>query len=244
MIFEFLQSLLSDAPQWAKEQGLVKESIAISARYSRQKKSWAGHLQNCHQEIESFLSKHPTQKKIGILGSGYLLDFPPGILEDPSYELYLFDAVHPRSIRGRKTKAKLNLVTCDLNLDPEILNFDFQQELSSCELIVSTNLLSQLALSGSKKFEHKADLRSDLAQKLVAQHLKFLRGLKMPVLLISDFEKIFKSEEDKILVRESSLWNAKMPSPHREWLWQLAPLKEVSRFYSIELKVGAWLFES
>jgi hypothetical protein len=241
MIFELFRSFLSDAPEWAKKQGLLKESIAIQARHSRQKKTWAAHLQNCHQEIEAFLSAHPEKKKIGIFGSGYLFDFPKSILDDPSYELCLFDAVHPRSLKVKKTQAKLKFVTLDLNLAPEILNFDFQADLSTCELMISTNCLSQLALYGAKNVADNGDLREKRAQKLISQHLHFLREMKKPTLLLTDFEKIFKSPEQKVLVQESSLAKVKLKPPQREWLWQLAPLGEVSRTYSIDLKVGSWL---
>ncbi len=241
MIFEFIQSFLSDAPEWAKKQGLLKESIAIRARYSRQKKTWAAHLQNCHREIEAFVASHPKQKKIGVFGSGYLLDFPKSILSDPAYKLILFDAVHPRAVRVKKTQAKLKFVTVDLNLAPEILNFDFQEDLASCDLLISTNCLSQLALYGAKKISDNGDLREKFAQKLISQHLYFLRELKKPTLLLSDFEKIFKSPEQKTLVQENTLAKVKLKPPQREWLWQLAPLGEVSRTYSIELQVGSWL---
>jgi hypothetical protein len=241
MIFELIQSFLSDAPAWAKKQGLLKESIAIGARYSRQKKTWAAHLQNCHEEIEAFLSSYPEKKKIGVFGSGYLFDFPKSILADASYELYLFDAVHPRSVKAKKTQANLKFVTVDLNLAPEILNFDFQDELSNCDLMVSTNLLSQLALYGTKDIPDNGDRREKRAQKIISQHLHFLREMKKPTLLLTDFEKIFKSPEQKVLVQESSLAKVNLKPPQREWLWQLAPLGEVSRTYSIDLKVGSWL---
>ena len=242
MILEFIQSILSDAPTWAREQGLLKESLAIHSRYLRHKEPWTAHLSHCQSEIETFLNQYPGKKKLGILGSGYLLDFPSKILNDSSYELFLFDAVHPRALKTKTTKAKLNFIYVDLNLAPEILNFDFQQELASCELMLSTNLLSQLALGGSRHLENDENQRIPLARQLVSQHLKFLRSTKKPSILISDFEKIIKSKQGSILVQESSLANFQMPIPAHQWLWPLAPLGEISKDYSIELKVGTWHF--
>ena len=235
MIIEFFQALFSDAPKWAKQQDLVKESVAIGARYQRQKKFWASHLENCQAEIRNFQKAYAQAKKIAVLGSGHLLDFPQELLERPDLEFFLFDAVHPREIRKRSFRAKCHFISRDLNLKPSELRDDI---LNQCDIFISTNLLSQLALSGSQHL--KSEQRETFAKSLVENHMQLLKSLPGPTLLLSDFEKRFISSKDEEIVTETTLWGYSMASPRRTWWWSLAPKGEISNDFRLELQVGVW----
>lgn len=240
MIYEFIEALLSDAPKWARKQNLVKESVAIGARYKRQSKAWAEHLANCQNEIQEFVLKYKSAKRITILGSGHLLDVPAGLLENKSYEFYLFDAVHPRSIRKTRYKAKCHFLVADLNLGAQELKRQFHSEFSACDLVISLNLLSQLALSGSQHLQQKPNERASYAKSLVENHISLLESMARPYLLISDFEKHFIGLKGENILSESSLWDHQLPKPKRIWPWNLAPNGEISKDYRLELQVGVW----
>ena len=235
MIIEFFQALFSDAPKWAKQQDLVKESVAIGARYLRQKKFWASHLESCQSEIRNFQTQFGQAKKIAVFGSGHLLDFPRELLDRSDLEFFMFDAVHPREIRKKNFRAKCHFISRDLNLKPSEICDDIVNE---CEIFISSNLLSQLALSGSQHL--KSELRDSVAKSLVENHMQFLKSLPGPTLLLSDFEKRFVSEKEEIILTETTLWSYRMPTPRRTWWWNLAPNGEISSDFRLELQVGVW----
>ncbi len=238
MIYEFFQTLFSDAPHWAKRQNLVQESVAIAARYRRQKDFWLSHLENCYKEIKAF----GNAKKIAVFGSGYLLDFPAELLSNPELEIFLFDAVHPRAVRQNNFRAKCRLITCDLNMNAAELFKSYDLILRQCDAFISLNLLSQLALHGSQHLASQEKQRVVFAKGLVANHLGFLKSLPGPVLLISDFEKRFVDLKNEVILNETTLWGFQMPQPNRKWTWNLAPRGEVSKDFRIDLEVGVWTF--
>ncbi len=240
MLKEFFQTLFSDAPDWAKQQNLVKESVAIKARYERQKSHWASHLLNSQNEILKFRIENQEAKKIAVFGSGHLFDFPQELLCNPSLHIFLFDAVHPREIRAESFKARVQFINCDLNLKPQALFERYGKILEQCELFVSTNLLSQLALSGSARLQKNETERTKLAQSIIENHLLFLHSLPGRSLLISDFEKKFIGTADEKVLEQTTLWGYTMAKPLRSWLWDLAPFGEISKKYRVELEVGTW----
>ncbi len=240
LIFEFFQSLLSDAPKWAIKQKLVNESIAIKARHERQKSHWANHLIGSQSEILKFINEFPHSKEIAVFGSGHLFDFPTELFSRKDLEFFLFDAVHPKSVRRQSYAAKVHFLNADLNLKPEVLKQQFAEAFGKCDLFISLNLLSQLALGGSAHLSKSEHLRKTFAQTLVSNHLALLKNRK--TLLISDFEKNIYDREDKNILFDSTLWDYKMPQPIRKWEWDLAPFGEVSKKYRIELTVGLWRF--
>lgn len=240
MIIEFLQSLMSDAPKWAKQQNLVKESIAIGARYRRHSRAWSSHLLKCQSEIEKFISENPKAKRIAIFGSGHLLDIPKDLLNQSGFEFFLFDAVHPRSVTKSLYKAKCHFIFCDLSQSPEQIFKSHDDIFKSCDLFISLNLLSQLALSGVSASLLSPEERAKLAREIISNHLSFFRALGGPHLLFTDFEKRFLNTADEVIESESSIWNYDLGPAVDTWLWDLAPIGEVSPDFRIELRVGLW----
>lgn len=238
MILEWIDYLCTPAPRWARERGLVYESIALKYRSRRQREAWAFHLQQCHSVIEKFIHGNPGARRIFVLGSGYLMEFPVQVLADLSVELVLIDAVHPRGLAKQiPASVKLKLLHLDLTLPSEQLLDQMGEHLTEKDLVISCNVMSQLAHS---RWTGIADSDKALTESCVRAHLELLENCGASVLLISDFQKICHGDDDKILNWESTLGRVQLPHRKKDWTWKLAPRGEFSSTYSVDLQVGAW----
>ncbi len=119
------------------------------------------------------------------------------------------------------------------------------------DLVISLNLLSQLP-HGIKKLCEELKIESlvlnDFYASLILNHLVYLRTFALRgarVLLISDTEKMVYDAARELKACESSLegldetifmgWEAAA-----DWVWDLAPLGELEKDYSLKLQVEAY----
>lgn len=239
MIQEWIDYLCTPAPEWAKQRGLLYESVSLKYRSRRQREAWAHHLQQCHQVTEKFLNLHPKAERIFVLGSGYLMEFPVVSLAGKNVELILVDAVHPRGVqRSVPASAQVRKVNVDLTAPPAEISEALGWKRSKKDLVISCNVMSQLAHS---RWTGAEASDQELTKTLVGSHLDLLNGCGSPVLLLSDFKKTLRTAHQEIISEESTLAELPMPRPQTDWIWQLAPRGEFSKDYSVELTMGAWL---
>jgi hypothetical protein len=238
LIAEVIAYFFTKAPKWAKNRGLVYESIAIGSRFNRQRTAWQEHLSNSQDEIRNFLKGRPKIKRVLVLGSGHLLDFPVDLIVNSTDHYWgLADAVHPKAVQKlvKKNPSGAELIHQDL------VHIN-KNDLIKWDAIVSCCLASQLPLSLTADEKRSAEI--------IEEHFSILRETALPVLIITDFERHLSFEkkvEDKTPTIktqiETSLFNAKLNSkPSRTWFWNLAPLGEVSKDYSLRLNVGVWIY--
>ncbi len=98
-----------------------------------------------------------------------------------------------------------------------------------CAFAVSCNLLSQLPLMPLDAIERRApaipdDARLAFAQRLAADHLRWLAGLAERAALFSDTESLWMSD-GAVVEREDSVWGLPLPAPDSSWLWDIAPAR-------------------
>jgi hypothetical protein len=169
------------------------------------------------------------------------MELPLSIFEQSSSEFILIDAVHPREIqKWAKDRNNVKLMTLDLSQPAYEVFGQLGGLISENDLVISCNLLSQLPLSHLNGRNNKKD--TETAVVVLRNHLEFLRKLKVPCLLISDFQRSYRSVEGQITQRESSIWGLRLQRPCIHWTWNLAPLGERSKDFSVELEVGIWQF--
>ncbi len=215
----------------------IDEGFGISARHRRAKRYWEPHLNLSQSFILRALNElNPTS--ITVLGSGQLLDFPaidrlPGSVE----ALHLVDGNPSNNELYQRLKREslernieLTWTVCDV--------FDIPDEELADEVVVSLNMISQLALM-SPKHNYPA-----------ARHLAQLGEIaRTAAILIGDQSWLTYTPNE-------SLWNEEPACPdvrrweipgmnqvaHDQWLWHVAPYGIEQSQYGLIHDVHARLF--
>lgn len=240
MLKEFFHYFFTPAPAIARKRGYLYCSISLAERYERNKKLWAPHLNRCHQFILKNLPASPG--KIIVFGSGHLLEIPWASLLQRCQELILVDIVHPRKVLAlAKRERKISLITQDitgyyLNHGGE---FSPPRMGLKGDVAISANILSQLPLIPWESCAGDEGQEKLIAEKMKKDHLSLLAEVAPSVLLFSDTKRIFRDKNAHVIeeipsaitLNESSL---------EQWTWEICPIGELSRKYSMEMVVEAY----
>lgn len=210
-------------------------------RHLRQKGGWDAHLGNCRRFIlkSADLIK---PRKITVLGSGWLLDFPIAEILEKGLDITLIDIVHPPEVKRQLAGNKqIKLIEDDLTggLIEEVWEkagrLPFFKKLGSPDdikipeyrteenpgMVVSLNLLSQLDVLPLRLLERKIKvtangllrLRSEIQQK----HLDFLKQHKS--VLISDIREVFTDRLGNETVEDTVVIPLPETETREEWTW-------------------------
>lgn len=244
--------------------GYLSNQAGIMRRFLREEGSWESHLANSRKTIlEAFHEVKP--KKIAFLGSGWLLDIPLKELLDAGAEVSLFDIAHPSPIRHKFRDSK-NLKFIDYDLTQggvevawvlkrrkkENLLFPFENlqnkenqrsfDLSDFDLIVSSNILSQLHFHIVEFLLKKSLIRESQGQNLILtfqeNHLRMLPQGKS--LLITDYdEELFENGKligvnPRVFCNLNDLWKI------CEWQWIFDTHKSYAETTKVVLNVRAF----
>jgi hypothetical protein len=225
MFREMIEYCLTPASFHARRTGYLYEAIAFESRARRNEKEWRPHWKTCHQLIETFCQKHSEAKSLAIFGSGCLFEIPKPIIQSQFEKIILIDQVFPRSVRAWAAahSDSVELRACDLN-------FQFPNDLK-VDLAFSANLFSQLSLLRPEK-------RSEVQNK----HLRDLKSLSCPVLLWTDYEKIFKVKDSKEVLHRQETSLVEIPNVIANWVWNLALAPEIDPEIDVILQMSAHAF--
>lgn len=262
MIYEALIFLLTPTTPIAKKYGFLYQSVALQQRYKRCRSFWLNHLKNCQDVFLESIKDLPQKKKVIILGSAHLHEIPLHLLEQNFQEIILVDVIHPlRHHWLAKKNKRLQLITMDLskaldkldqvkNLeDLERLTGDLESEdlfFFDADLIVSANIMSQLALLPMEHVEKKTrsalelSEKDDLCRRFAEMHLKSLLNCKGKKLIYADREVIYLDKEEKETYRGGYNVDFTDFQKQKEWEWYIAPLNEASKEYALKMKVEAY----
>lgn len=256
MIREAFEYLTTPCPSWARRLGLLKEQVAIAARYRRCKEAWEPHLSACAAAIlEAVGDKDATH--IVILGSGHGFDVPLEALAGGSTRISLVDAVHPRFMRRRVAKLRdssaVSLIEADLSglalspihprgALPEPSLPDWRPEdINENSLVVSLNLLSQLALPYLARARAVTEgQREAFEMAVMAGHVEWLRGLGCPILLIAEQARHWRDGTGNAFDPMPVAADLDLGAPWRGWSWETIPENERSDGVVMHAKIGAW----
>lgn len=262
MLRESLEFLLTPTTPLARKYGFLYSSVSLKHRYERCKKIWIPHLKDCQDLFTQTVQSLDKKKHVVILGSAHLHEIPMHLLMEHFEKITLVDVVHPLKHHWfAKRYSKINLVTQDLTLalhhldklgsieDLHTLAKDLADEQLfhfEADLIVSANLLSQLALlpidTIEKKLrrelsvEEKDIICSDFAQT----HLKNLETCKGQKLIYADREVIYKNPQGEVIYKGHYPVDFSGYKKIKNWNWVLAPVGEASKDYSVEMTVEAY----
>ena len=253
MLREFLEYLFTSAEPAVKALGYLRESISIESRYRRRHESWCEHLECSRSQILSAAEKLAPGGHIVIVGSGALHDVPVTELRERGLELTLVDIVHLPAVRKKYTRdAHIHFVTADVTGKVEDV-FKLENPgrgappvldlVTSPDLVVSLNILSQLSLLPVKYLEkyNKAP-PAGFAENIMKEHLAWLDRFGCPVVLITDRERLYL-ENETILEREKALPDEilrSLAAPEQDWIWRIAPPGELDRSIEVRHQVGCW----
>lgn len=259
MLRELLEHRLTPCPRHIRALGFLSESVALGARYRRQRGAWAPHVAACRRFILDAADRVPAGGRLLVAGAGRLIEVPLGALCQRFAEVVLADVVHPLPVRAAAWRLpRVRFWPLDvtgvleplqaaltagspLPVPPEDGLFDG----APFDLVLSCNLLSQLPLLPLDAIEAQAPLvdeaaRTAFAQALVHAHLRWLRRAGRAAAVFTDQESLWLDREGRIIERESSLWNIPMPPPDRSWDWDIAPAGEQERDLALRHRVGGW----
>ena len=254
MIAEFISSLLTPAPEWAKRMKFLEESIAIEARAKRCWDAWAPHQQHTKDAILNSIQSCEHYRKVLVVGSGACLDIPLTELADIFERVLLIDVVHPLNSK-RHGWNHVEHITLDITgqmdtlyLNPEKLPEmyvpDLYHDVPDIDCVLSVNLASQLPIKPlkylSKKMPHNESDLERFAKNLIEAHFKWLSGFPCTTALICDTAWGRVDLKGKIIELSDPLYGLLSQTVTKEWYWDVAPLHETGTGISHRNRVGYW----
>jgi hypothetical protein len=264
MLAELFTYLITSCPPHIRRMGYLHEVIAIRGRYGRNQAAWQEHLERSRAFILSSAKQCTNRRKVVILGAGLLLDVPLEALVSMFQQVVLVDIVFlPETRRQSKKYSNVVLIQHDVTNMADTLHHTVRQEIhelpqsvprildlaEDAGLVVSLNILSQLfAVPRAYVFKKMPSLDVNHIQpwcrQIVDAHFKALLSLRCNVCLITDHEFEERDRADRLVSRNSTLYDIPMPAPEASWRWDIAPRGEQDRHLSRSLSVGAWLFNN
>lgn len=260
MLREAMEYFLTPAPRHIRALGYVHGSVALEARRRRCQTAWEPHLQTCRKLILETVQTLPSCDHLVLIGSGGLHDVPLEHLSETFGSIELWDVVHPLQARKRVQRlSNVDMRTIDItgltlpvhewsrsktSTFPQIEDIELPLD-QPPSLVVSLNLLSQLALTFNSFTEGKQKVIEDEDQWSTALqniHVDWMRDLDCPALIISDLERIY--DEGDTHTRELAIPGLDLGDPLHQWDWHIAPKGEIRRGLSLTHKVGAFLWEA
>lgn len=263
MIKEILTYFLTPTVPLAKKYGFLYQSIALEERFKRCQRPWLEHLKNCQDLFLEVCQELPQKEHVVVLGSSHLHEIPWHLLSSQFKKITLVDIIHPlKHHRLQRKFAQLNLITLDLTqaLDQleSVKNFEDLTALASLEpqwefsadLIISGNILSQLALLPLETLERKTKTQLTVEQKdqicsaFANRHLETLKRCQGQKLVYADRKTFYHDPKGEIIYEGGYSVDFSDFKKIKEWNWNLAPLKEASKNYSISMLVEAYSLDS
>jgi ethanolamine utilization microcompartment shell protein EutS len=254
MLAELALRLITPAGRMTRRLGLVGESVALWSRGWRQRKAWAPHHERCRAVVAGVVGELARHRTVLVLGSGLLRDLPLDLLCARFERVVLVDAVHLPQIRLRMAfRRKVALVTRDLTglmawlageregRDDPLADLTADPAI---DLVISANLLSQLAWPVEDWLEENPDqaarLPADLPARCVAWHLADLARFSSRVVLLSDTAMVERDRAGEVTDRFDLMRGVALAEADEGWDWTVAPFGEAERDRETVHRVGAW----
>jgi hypothetical protein len=260
MLLDLFTNLTTSCSPYIRRLGYLDETIAMRARYRRNRTAWQPHLDSTNAFVLAVAKKVRNRSKIVVLGSGLLLDVPLAELSAMFQEVVLMDIVCLPEIRRQiKGYHNVSFQEHDVTNIAERLYTNRQQNIhelpkavpdpsrvdKNTGLIVSLNILSQLwviprtyAAKQRPSFPH--DQVEDWCRQIVEAHYASIASMACDVCLVADHEVVKRKYDGSIISRASTIYDLVLPEPDASWTWNIVPAGKDGRSSSKELNVGAW----
>ncbi len=254
MITEFLASLLTTAPKWAKDMNFLHEAIAIQARARRCREAWAPHHQHTKDAIVDSIQACEQHRTVVVVGSGTCLDIPLAKLANTFEQVLLIDIVHPWKSKRHNWNNAVH-VTLDITGQmealyhnpatlPDMYKPDAYHHVPDIDLVLSVNIASQLPIVPLKYLEHKAShdehALEQFAKNLIVAHFTWLSSFQCPTGLICDKAWETLDVNGELIESHDPLYGLIPQQATREWYWEVEPRHETGSVCSRRNRVGYW----
>lgn len=260
MLIEMLEYRLTPDGPFSRDYDYLAQSVSLGARYRRQKKAWAPHVENCRRFILDAMAQAPAGGSALVLGSGRLIEIPLAALAEHFGEVVLLDMTQPLIVRrlarrfsnvrweiGDATGALAALSATLTNGGP--LPDPAQAPPLSArryDFALSANLASQLPLLPDEAIERRRPdiddkTRQAFGRALIENHFRRLRATADVAAIYTDVESRWTDAAGREAERDDTTWGAVLPPPDRRWEWLIAPAPEAEKLYDLRHHVAAWL---
>ena len=258
MINEIITYLKSNL--WAKKEarvfGHIYEAISLIEREKRCHHHWLSHRNHCKNFILDNLYLAKKKDSLLILGSGPLHEIPLEKLAKIFTRIDLIDIVHLKTITAQYShlknvffiEADITELEADLISGKKIKNKLPTRFINNGhDLVISANLLSQLAYHLRNYLEKKAspklstDELDNFANQVSLNHYLYLKSFSCPIILMTDVLSLFLNKNEDIIFQETPYIDFDLPKATSEWWWDVAPLPEYSKDLSLKMKVAGFI---
>jgi hypothetical protein len=256
VILELVEYLTTRCPRPARRLGYLKEAVAIHARRRRLGPAWDDHLDRSRAVITEAIGRCARRRTALVIGSGLLLDIPLAALAEGFDRVLLADLVHLRAARRAAAHyGNVTLVTADVTGFVDDLEIrvaagwrgdpvpvpDAFLDVEDLDLVVSANIMAQLAIFPAAALQRRAGLDGDaldaFCRDVVQRHLDYLGRFDATICLITECRREAFDKHGGRLTEQDALFGVALPDGGAEWSWTLAPLGEVNRDYGIRNRV-------
>jgi len=259
MFIEAFRYLTTNCKSEYRRLGYLHESIALEARYRRLHDAWSHHVTECHKLIRLAVEQCKNRRKLIILGSGILAEIPLQYLSREFGTVVLVDVVHVACVHKKVAAFEnVTLIEADITgMSAELLNLNKLSNVlpepkayipgldDTVDLIISANLLSQIYVGPLNHAVSRTRFSDDefiiWCQAIIDAHLKGLLDSGSRVCLITDTVHDEINRNGVAIRSEDVLFGVKLPDSAWQWVWQLAPLGEVSPHYSVNADVSGFI---
>ena len=252
MIREWLAYLTTPVDRQVRRMGFLTECVAIEARYRRHAAAWSGHQRRTKQAITAAIADCDQKRRVVVFGAALVLDLPLAALAEAFQDVILVDVLFMRASRQQAAAFdNVSLLVHDLTQSltkieagiPEVAAPDRFLDDASIDLVLSVNVLSQLAIIPNVYLNRHfgADERRDVAvgQALVQRHVDYLQQFTCEVLLVTDVERIIEDRAGFEVARMSAVFDVSLPSADDEWDWSIAPYGEIDHLHQVRHRIRA-----
>lgn len=241
MLAEALLHATARSSPALRRAGLVGDAVALWSRATRRRRHWRPHEERCRALVASVVERLPSRRTALVLGSGLLRDVPVARLARAFERVVLLDAVHLLPARWTARRLGCEVVVCDLTglsrpeaAEAPLLGYARDP---SVDLVISANVLSQLAMAPGRRSADPEGLARDVA----AAHLRDLAAFRAQVCLLTDvrFADVDPAGQagEPVMLVDPALLPGR---PDAEWEWEVAPRGEISRRFARIHHVQAW----
>lgn len=244
----------------ARSFGHLYESISLIEREKRCRQHWLSHCENSKQFIMQQCQSLTVKKNILILGSGPLHEIPIEWLSRNFEDIFLVDVVHLNSVKKSYAHLKnLHFIVHDISeIEEEIQKTKslvkkipafLTDRPFSC--VISANVMSQIPLHlhnyvlKNIKNSFTEEEIADFLLESTKAHFDYLQSFQaFRKLLITDVETLYYDGKGRLIESQLNYSHLNLPSPKQEWIWNVAPIPELSREQEMRMKVAGFVLNN